>query len=126
MANTNEADAKRAYRTALLAKSWGCDESKAAKMAEPLAGLTDAEFAAHAGFLAERRARIKQAATVTVQPVPRQTKLHCPMSETPRPAEQLEDDTSGHRARLHADVSSYLADLFGLVDREPRENDDDR
>ena len=61
MANTNEADAKRAYRTSLLAKSWGCDEATAAKMADPLAGLTDAEFAAHAAFLAERKASIKPA-----------------------------------------------------------------
>jgi hypothetical protein len=42
----------KAERAALLARALGCDTAKAAAMADKLAGLNDADFRAHADYMA--------------------------------------------------------------------------
>jgi hypothetical protein len=118
MANTN--DAKRAYRTALLAKSWGCDEATAARMTEPLAGLTDAEFASHAGFLAERRASIEHAKAGSVKPPQK--------AGPPSPVHEVEASPSREEVpadiKVSGEIQSYMADLFGVQEDEPDEDEE--
>jgi hypothetical protein len=124
MSNQNEAEAKRDARAAMLARAWGCDSVTAAKMAEGLGGLTDAEFEAHANWLAERRASIDQAKAADAgagrQTPSQQTTFPCPAAYTSRTVKpnQEQANAATRRDRVSAEVQQYMAGVFDLEDED--------
>src|SRR4051812_17291484 len=103
-------DYRQKYRAALLVQA-GLGEAEAAESVGKLAGLTDAEFEAHAAFLTKH--------TPAKDP-PRQTDLSSQMGEHPPKVKGAEDDSAakddGEKAR--ASVVAWMGDLFGLDEQE--------
>lgn len=120
---------KRTSRISRLVQSCAYDERTAASMVDATQWLSDAEFAAHADYLAEKRALMKQATrqgekdTVN-QPIeakqapaklpPKATDLPAPMSGKPA-------KVGTASSTLAKDVDDFMSQVFGLDDEEENE-----